>query len=501
MSIKRNILANYVGQLYATLIGILLVPLYVEYMGVEAYGLVGFYTMLQGWFMLLDMGLTPTIGRETARFSGGAINALDLRNLLRALEGIFILVGVTGALALAAGADLVADHWLNVQQLELAEVQRAVVLMAAIVALRWICGFYRGAIGGFECIVWLSAFNVITATLRFVLVVPFLIHVGSTPTHFFAYQLAVAAFEALVLIGKTYRLLPKTEVQQRILWKWRPVRAVMRFALSAAFTSIIWVLVTQTDKLILSGMVPLTDYGYFTLAVLVAGGVTLLSSPIVGAILPRLTRLNAEGDEAGLIELYRHATQLVAVIAAPIVLMLACFPEQILTAWTSSPDIARNAAPVLTLYAVGNGLLAVAAFPYYLQLARGNLSMHVIGNLLFALLFIPLLLLTVTSFGMIGAGYAWVVANLLPFLFWLPIVHRRFLNGLHADWLMRDIGSIVLLPTILAALVIWFIDWPPGRLMVVATLVAVYLCLAVAAAGSSSAVRVWLRSRVQRAAT
>jgi hypothetical protein len=52
LSIRRNIIANYVGQLYATLIGILLVPLYVGYMGVEAYGLDGFYTMLQGWFML-----------------------------------------------------------------------------------------------------------------------------------------------------------------------------------------------------------------------------------------------------------------------------------------------------------------------------------------------------------------------------------------------------------------------------------------------------------------
>ena len=57
MSLKRNILANYVGQLYVTLIGILLVPMYVKYMGAEAYGLVGFYAMLQAWFMLLDMGL------------------------------------------------------------------------------------------------------------------------------------------------------------------------------------------------------------------------------------------------------------------------------------------------------------------------------------------------------------------------------------------------------------------------------------------------------------
>ena len=64
MSIKRNILAGYVGQIYATLFGILLVPLYGEYMGAEAYGLVRFFTMLQGWFMLLDMGLSPTTGRS-----------------------------------------------------------------------------------------------------------------------------------------------------------------------------------------------------------------------------------------------------------------------------------------------------------------------------------------------------------------------------------------------------------------------------------------------------
>ena len=31
-------------------------PLYIKYMGAEAYGLVGFFTMLQAWFGLLDMG-------------------------------------------------------------------------------------------------------------------------------------------------------------------------------------------------------------------------------------------------------------------------------------------------------------------------------------------------------------------------------------------------------------------------------------------------------------
>jgi len=494
MSLRRNVVANYAGQIYTTLIGILLVPLYVRYMGVEAYGLVGFYAMLQGWFMLLDMGLTPTLGRETARFNGGAVEALNLRRLVRAFEGIFVAVGTCGALMLMACASLIADRWLKVEHLDLLEVQRAIMLMAAIVGLRWLCGLYRGAISGFERFVWLSAFNAAIATLRFVLVVPYLIYVGATPTHFFAYQLVVAIIEALVLIGKTYSLLPPVQMAGWIRWEWRPLRGVMRFALSVALTSAIWVLVTQTDKLLLSGMVSLTDYALFTLAVLAASGIAVLSSPITIAILPRLTKLTAQGDDVGVARLYRDATQMVAVIVIPVVLLLAFFPLQVLTAWTGQPELATKAAPLLTLYAVGNGVLALAAFPYYLQVARGNLNLHLIGNVIFVLLFVPMLLLAVTHFGMIGAGYAWILANALPFLVWLPFVHHRFFKGMHWQWLTQDIGFVALVPTIAAVLAAQFIEWPAARWGMVVALFALYLMLTLVAAGSSSTVRIRLRS-------
>lgn len=500
MSVSRNLIANYAAQLYTALIGILLVPLYVRYMGVEAYGLVGFYAMLQGWFMLLDMGLTPTLGREAARFNGGAIDALDLRRLVRAFEGIFLVLGAGGALALIASAGLIADRWLKVQQLSPLEVERAIMLMAVIVALRWVCGLYRGAVSGFERIVWLGGFNAVIATLRFVLVVPFLIHVGSTPTHFFAYQLAVAVVETIVLVGKAYLLLPRVHVAGWIRWQWEPLRGVLGFALSAAFTSAVWVLVTQLDKLLLSGLIPLADYGLFTLAVVVASAIALLSAPLAGAILPRLTKLSAQGDEAGFVRLYRDATQLAAVIAVPVVLVLAFFPLQVLTAWTGQPEVAARAAPVLALYAVGNGVLTLAAFPYYLQVARGNLSLHVGSNLIFVLLFVPLLLLAVTRFGMIGAGYAWVLANLLPFLAWLPLVHGRHLPGLHIAWLTKDIASIVALPVIAAALALQLVDWPPARGWLATALLLGYASLAALAAASSSAVRNrlhgWAQARI-----
>lgn len=493
MSIRVNLLANYVGQLYAALIGILLVPLYVEYLGIEAYGLVGFYATLQGWFMLLDAGLTPAIGREAARFNGGAIDALSLRRLLRSLEGIVIAVGTLGATAIALGASLIASSWLRPEQLRQEDVAFAVALMGGTIALRWISGLYRAAIGGLEEIVWLSGFSIVVATLRFVLVIPVLHLVGSTPAHFFGYQLAVAALEVLVLIGRTYRRLPA--VQQRVSWCLQPVRDVLPFALSSGIATVVWVLVTQTDKILLSGVIPLTQYAYFSMAVLVASGVTLLTSPISGALVPRLTRLGASGDNAGLMRLYRDATQLAAVLATPLVLVLAFFPEQIILAWTGKPDMAENAASVLTLYAVGNGVLALAALPYYLQVARGDLSLHTAGNVLFLLLYVPSLVIAAKQFGALGAGYAWIAANVLPFLTWLPLVHRRHFQGLHVEWMLRDIASIVWPPTLLALGLHWWVRWPTETPLMAASLLLVFAGLAITAAASSSTIRNWLRAR------
>ena len=500
MTLKRNILANYASQIYVTLIGIVMVPLYVKYMGAEAYGLVGFFAMLQAWFQLLDMGLTPTMSRETARYRGGATDALGLRRLLRALEGIFIGLAIAGAVGMIACAGVIASDWLKVQKLPQGEVRQAIMLMAVTISLRWVCGLYRGAINGFERLVWLSGFNIAIATARFVLVIPLFIFVGTSPTQFFTYQVVVAIIEVMVLVAQTYRLLPKIDAGQRMPWQWQPLQGVLKFSLSIAFTSSVWVLVTQTDKLILSSLLLLSDYAYFTLAVLVAGGILVISAPISGALMPRMTRLNAEGDDAGLILLYRKATQVVGIAAVPAALVLALFPEQVLWAWTGDLVVASKAAPVLALYAFGNGLRALAAFPYSLQFAKGDLRLHLIGNALFVVIFIPLLIWLANAYGMVGAGYAWIIANLLPFVAWLPVVHRRFIKGLHTRWLLIDVLPIALLPAAIGLGLQQLAVWPASRLLVAFGLVATGALLTIAAAVGSSWARETIGSRWRHSA-
>jgi len=462
MSLKRNILANYVSQIYVALIGIVMVPMYVRYMGAEAYGLVGFFAMLQAWFQLLDMGLTPTMARETARFNGGATDGLSLRRLLRAMEGIFIGVAVLGGTAMMAASGTLAGSWLKVQELPLIEVQHAIMLMAVIVALRWISGLYRGAINGFESQVWLSGFNIVAATARFVLVIPFFMYVGSSPSEFFVYQLVIALLEVVLLVMKTYRLLPEKDMNQHMRWQWGPLRGVLKFSLNIAFTSLVWILATQADKLVLSKMLPLTDYGYFTLAVLAAGGVMVISNPISGALIPRLTKLGASGDDVGLIDLYRNATQLVVVIAVPASLVLALFSDQVLWVWTGDETLVNKVSSVLSLYALGSGISVIGAFPYYLQYAKGDLKLHLIGSLIFVLFFVPTLIFLTSKLGMNGAGWTWLVSNLIYFLLWVPVVSHRFLPGLYWYWLIEDViytsAPVILVGWLLHEFMVWPVD-------------------------------------------
>lgn len=477
MSLKKNILASYATQIYVTLVGILILPLYLKYMGAEAYGLVGFFTMLQAWFNLLDMGLTPTVARETARFHGGATDAQSYRRLLRALQLIFFVVALLGGGAMFVCSGLIAQRWLNVQTLPLPQVQTALQLMAVGVAMRWMSGLYRGCISGAERLVWLGGFNAFVATLRFVGVLPVLIWVGHTPAVFFTYQLLVAMVELAGLVAKSRSLSPALPLGLALGWSpatlFAPIKPVLRFSLAIAFTSSVWVLVTQTDKLVLSKLLPLAEYGYFTLAVLAASGVMMVSGPISSALLPRMARLQAQGDDAGLIALYRSATQMVAVIAVPACLVLAFFAEQVLWAWTGDAHAAAQAAPVLRLYAVGNGLLAMSAFPYYLQFAKGDLKLHLIGNALFLVLLIPSLVWATWRYGTVGAGYAWLAANTIYFFAWVPLVHQRFAPSLHLVWLLNDILRPATAAVVGAALAALTIDWATTRMPLVLELLAV----------------------------
>ena len=452
MSIKQNVLANYIGQIYVTIISIVMLPVYLHYLGREAYGLVGFFGVLTGWLVLLDLGFTPALGREVARYRGGGIDAGEFRSLNRAMmllySGIAILI--TGSIILSS--DLIAKHWLKVQEIPINDVGFAVSLMGLVFGLRWPTGVFRSVIAGFERQVWLNVINILVSTFRFVGVILIFNLFGATIRVFFTYQAFIAMVELTILAFVSRQLLPKWPSNYLRTMTLKPLLKIWHFAFSVAFLSAVWMLITQTDKLILSKLLPLSEYACYAIAVTAANGITLLVGPITQAILPRLTRFTAEKDKIGLQTLYRKATRLTCVIAGSATAVFFVFGHDLLWAWIGDETIATKDVPILSLYALGNLILAISAMQYHLQYAHGDLRLHIRGFTVFPLILVPSIIWATTHYGMIGAGFVWVFSNLLFLFGWTPFVHRKFLPGMHLTWLTKDIA-----PTIFVLLLMIFL--------------------------------------------
>ena len=94
ISLKKNTIANYIGQFYTIFIGIFMLPFYLEYLGAEAYGLVGFFTMLMSWMVLLDLGLSATLAREASRLKDKTGGLFELKKITLSVEVFFLVISI-----------------------------------------------------------------------------------------------------------------------------------------------------------------------------------------------------------------------------------------------------------------------------------------------------------------------------------------------------------------------------------------------------------------------
>lgn len=440
-SIKKNIIANYIGQAYKALIGIVMMPLYLSYLGSEAFGLIGFYIMLQSWMQLLDIGMKPTLARESAKYRAGSISSFELQTILRTLEIIFFATGAFAAFAMIFSSNYIAISWLNVKELDVTMVSLCVSVMAIIVGVRWVSSLYNGVVSGLERQVWLNGFGIVFSTFRFVLVlIPFEIF-GASIEVFFVFQLIASLFESIVIIVFTYSHFEK--VKTKISYSFDVLKKIFKFSFAIAFGSIIWVLVTQVDKLILSKYIPLDEYGYFSLAIVISNGLFVLGNAIGAAIMPRMTIYNEQKKTTELNSLYFISVEIVLMIVVPISALLVFYGENILFLWTNDALAAQKASEIMKWYVLGNVMVSMGAFAYYLQYAKGNLKLHIRGNIIYAAILIPSQVYMASHFGPVYTGMLWFAVNLLIVVLWLGVIHKKFLPGRHLSWLWLNLKMFI----------------------------------------------------------
>ena len=116
MRLGWNISIALANSAWTALAGFIATPFYLHYLGIEAYGLVGFFTTMLVLLQLLDMGLAPTMNREVARYSvAGRISGAG--NLLHSMELIYWGISIALAVVVFAASGWIGTNWIQTSAL------------------------------------------------------------------------------------------------------------------------------------------------------------------------------------------------------------------------------------------------------------------------------------------------------------------------------------------------------------------------------------------------
>ena len=485
--LKRNVIANFVGNFWIGLVSLAFVPLYIHFLGVEAYGLMGLFISLQALLSILDLGISTTLNREIARLSALANAARDMRNLVRTLELIYWGVGAGLGVALVALAPFLAHHWLRGEYLSPDALQRAVVLMGIAVGFQWPSSFYSGGLQGLQRQVLLNLVTAGAATVRAGGAALILWLVSPTIQAFFGWQIMASALQTVAAGWSLWRCLPEPDYRPTFQHRW--VSSVWRFAAGMSGISILALTLTQLDKLVLSKALTLQAFGYYTLASTAAYSLYRLIGPVFSAFFPRFSRIVSDGDQASLVELYHRGCQLMSVLVLPTALILALFSREILILWTGNAMLATETHLILTLLAVGTALNGLMNLPYALQLAYGWTRLAFITNLVAVAVLVPLLLWVTSVYGGVGAAAIWVVLNAGYVLITVQVMHRRLLRGEQRRWYVEDIGLPLAAAVVTAGLGRSLITTQSSRFSMLLGIAVVSLLTVAAAAIAAPSIR------------
>ncbi len=433
---RKNLLAGVISSIWAALIGLAMVPFYLKYLGIEAYGLIGFFITTQSLLQLLDLGLAPTINREVARCSASG-NLREAGGLLHTLAMIYW--GMAGAIALIllALAPFIAEFWLRSQSLPLETVTQALMLMGLVVAFRWPVGLYQGALMGAQRMTVSSAISMAMVTLGSVGAVGVLVFISPTIQAFFMWQAIVGLIYAFTIREAAWRIVGR---QGSAEFDMAGLRRIWRFSAGMSGIAVSAIILMQLDKILLSKILSLDDFGRYMLAGTLAAGLYVLLTPVFNAVYPRMSALVAVGDIEKLKVLYRSGTRLLLAVLFPTAIAVAIFSKDLVFLWTGNMELASSVAPVVSLFVIGTSLNGVMHFPYALQLAYGMTRLPLMINTILITALVPVTVFLSVSYGAVGGAAAWAILNTIYVLLGTWLTHRVLLKGMAFKWLTVDVA-------------------------------------------------------------
>jgi O-antigen/teichoic acid export membrane protein len=397
--------------------------------------------------------MTQTAVREVARSVTDAGRADSLRSVVITLATTAGVAGAVLAIAVILGSNWIASSWVRAAHLSTSEIAKAIALASGILFLQMPVAIFNATLRGLQRQVLSNAVSAVAVACRGLVTIASLHVFGATPWTFFAAQLACSVAEAAMLATIAFVLTGGASA--RFSFDSSLIRSNWRFSSTMWLSSLVGQVTVFGDKLILSKMLPLDQFGLYSLVFAVIVSISRVAGPFTNSYFPYFIEvMNRQRDQ--LHRTFLIGAQLSTSIIVATGMTIALNGRPIMLLLTHSEADSAAVAPVFSMLAVANTIGLLIWMPVTLQLAGGVTWITLRLNLLQCLLYLPILPLLVPRYGLYAPAGLWLAVTACTIPAFIVMMRRVMPREDLTSWMVW--GVLVPLSAAMAALV-------PGALL------------------------------------
>ena len=456
MKIKNSIAINLAAGAWTAALIVLTTPWFISRLGLEGYGLIGFWMVVIYLTLILDFGLGSTCAREMAMALGRRAEGYEFRELLSIFERPVLLIGALVFAFMWLLAPWVGSTWLNVKGYAGTELAQVFQWMSVSIAAQLVIAFYGLALGGLQKQGPMNGLQALNNGLRY-LGGALVLALGGSILEFFIFQ---AAASTLVVVLSRWTVL--RQFRPAGVWpadRPRPaLRDHIRFSGGMFATALLAAGISNADRLFVSKLLPAEMLGRYTVAATVIGLLQMFIVAFHRVYQPRFAELTASSNPSGLRRAYYQACMTVGAAIIPTAVLFVLYTNEIFLLWVgwADPDTTLVARLLVTGYAMAGLMWLPASYQQAIGWTRLNVSLMAMAWLVG----MPMLWLCIRAFGLTGAAAMMLAHGMIQLGIGLKLMNRTCFPGENWLWIRRVIIAPLLLSLPVAAAVRWII---PGQ--------------------------------------
>jgi hypothetical protein len=404
-SLTKSILHNLFFNIWQAGLLLILLPIYIKILGLESFGLIGFYLIWITIFGILETGFSSTILREFSWLAAKKKKNTKIFYLFRSAEIfyfslIFFICLILSILVFFFGKDFFKSNTLDPEI-----IHQTLILMIFSLACSVPLGLYAGGLRGLNKHQQCSFLLALFATVRGLGCVIILLYIKSDIRIYFIYLIIINSAQLLVFRWLLLKSFIKCNYFNK--FSFNPLKSIKNYFTGIIFCTAISIVISQSDKLILGKITSLENFSLYTISWTVASALSLLVGPIISIYSNKITALISSKENKALVKNFKLLSQLTNILILSPAIVLIFFSKQALLVWTGNPFISENAAPILSVLVIGM-LLVNCSYPSLTFLYSKNRIKEVVKLNLISLIFIPFQIFAIKYYGIAGAAYIWL---------------------------------------------------------------------------------------------